>query len=781
MGTKCEKLGKNRNTKKDEENMTFGEFCKIYDKPVKGLKGIKSKVNIVRFFLDTALGYTTNYEPSYYGKWFNDTEPIHFWNDVCDNYNAEKFVEALRQKISPSASVEVAEKYGIELEEGESPDLHILAKAIAEQFYLIAMNDGSYDGNVINDKYQEFKTPTEWSGYVSRAAANERKCKTLLYRNKAEDIDSFYVWNRISRVQPKNLGFDVQDDEQDNLIQKPSVENIFEINKHILLIGMEGIGKSMMIRNLFLSSLAAYGNTGELPFLICLREYESEHRDLLSLIERAMRIYDPAFNKDDARALLIHGRAIVYMDSLDEIAPSQFGEFHRDLEALTKAYPRSKFLITTRNYTLLSASDFQYLWILPFTKNQSNLMIDKLKIDEGIKDSMHQLIETQLDTYKEYLSIPMLLTMLAINYEKFDVIPSKRHELYGVAYDTLLEIHDREEKDDYEKRFNSIERADEFTPIFSEFCARTCRNGIVSFQRKPFEALIRKVSAVNDVVNPSMFASGKFINDICYKACLMYERDMEYTFLHRSIQEYLFAYYYANADDERLIKLGEYLSNPKGNFHNVDAFLMLYDMAPERVNRLLFLPYLKNIYTEFDERKRFWAYLKYGYGIIRVRYLNEDSIKAYRKISEIVENPRINEPNNFLFLMITQLCKVTPSFSRVVYDKDKKIELIFEDLVVGSMGDGCIDLKNVSKKLLENQLNLYDENSISEDGKTVIFGRDCIYNPEKAISDSSDYQVIQKSIYDKDSELWESYDNVRDFYDELALEYDDCEYGYDDF
>ena len=31
-------------------------------------------------------------------------------------------------------------------------------------------------------------------------------------------------------------------------------------------------------------------------------------------------------------------------------------------------------------------------------------------------------------------------------------------------------------------------------------------------------------------------------------------------------------------------------------------------------------------------------------------------------------------------------------------------------------------MKNVSKKLLENQLNLYDENSISEDGKTVIFG-----------------------------------------------------------
>lgn len=752
--------------------MTFGEFCKAFDKPIKGLKGIKSKVNIVRFFLDTALGSTTTFEESYYGKWFNDTQPINFWNEVCDAFNTEKFVEELRQKISPTSRVELARKFEIELEENEEPDLKILARAITEQFILIAQNNGSYDSNIINDRYQEFKTPAEWGGYVSRAKENEKKCKTLLYRNQAVDIDSFYVWNRLSLVQPKTLGFDVSDDEKDNIVIIPNNNIIFEHHNNVLLIGMEGIGKTMMMRKLFVSSLEEYASSGILPFFICLREYSCANRSILALITEAINTYDASFDEDDATALLYQGKAAIYMDGLDEISPEQYGAFHAELDRLTKAYKRSRFLITTRNYTLLSASDFKYMWLLPFTEKQSKDLVQLLDINEEVKKSLCRVISEQNADYKEYLSIPMLLTLFAMNYDKFDTVPSKRHELYEVAYDTLLEMHDRDEKDNYEKRFNSVRGADEFTPIFSEFCARTCRIGEVSFSRRQFESLIRKVAAVHDVMDPSGFTTGKFIDDVCFKACLMYEKEREYTFLHRSFQEYLFASYYAYADNERLINLGEYLSNSRNcKFYNEDAFWMLYDMNPDRVKELIIYPYLKKIYEEYDERIMFWTYLKLGYGNIKIRYLDKAEIYKHQNAARVIENARVNEPNNFLFLMIAKICGIQPSFSKCLDIKDDSIEELFEDLIVGAEQDGAIDLKNVSERLLSDSLNNYDANSISHGGKTVIFGRDCIYNPELAIKEMEKHKAIQNLVYDKKSELWESFDTVRDLYDELELEY----------
>lgn len=763
--------------------MTFGEFCKYFYKPINGLKGKKSKSAIVKFFLDLALGYETNYDLSYYNKWFNDFEPITIWQDVVDQYKPEQFVEKLKNTLSPSKKIEVAAKFDIELDTDEMPDLFIMAKAISEQFLLIAQNAGSYEENVVNVKYQEYKTPSEWGGYVSRAKDNERICKSLFYRTQGVELDSFYVWNRISLVEPKNLGFDVADSvnkDDDNILEEPTSDQLFEKHNKVLLIGMEGIGKSLMIRKMFLGALNEYHKTGRLPFLIYLREYNSKKRDLLTLIVDAINTYDGQFTRDEAHALLLQGNGVVYMDGLDEIPSDQFSEFHHELERLIKAYKKSCFLITTRNYRLLSAADFKYMWLLPFTSKQSVELIEKLNVDNSVKLALTAVVDKKKDEYKEYLSVPMLLTLLAMNFDRFDTIPSKRHELYEVAYDTLLEAHDRDEKDDYEKKFYSVKDADEFTPIFSEFCARTCRNGEVAFTKQQIMNWLKKISAVHDVVDPDKFNSRNFIDDVCYKACLMYEREREYTFLHRSFQEYLFASFYAYADDERLIKLGEYLSNPhKCEFSNEDAFGMLYAMSPEKVERLIFLPYLKKIFQEYDDRVMFWRYLQLGYGSIRVRYIDENKIAQYAGNRNVIENARVNEPNNFLFLMIIKRAEVIPNFSRCLYRYDSEIEQFYEDVIIGSDMGGSVDLKNIREKLLKDKLNLYEENSISDVNGTIFFGHDCIYDPELAIKEPKKNKILQELIYDKDSEVWDSFDRIRDLYDELML--DDRDDNEDDF
>ena len=50
---------------------------------------------------------------------------------------------------------------------------------------------------------------------------------------------------------------------------------------------------------------------------------------------------------------------------------------------------------------------------------------------------------------------------------------------------------------------------------------------------------------------------------------------------------------------------------------------------------------------------------------------------------------------------------------------------------------------------------------------------------ELAIKEPKKNKILQELIYDKDSEVWDSFDRIRDLYDELML--DDRDDNEDDF
>lgn len=65
--------------------MNLQEFCKPFDKPLYGLNGVHSKQEVIKFFIDTSLGYDPNYDGSYYRKWFNG-KPFNHWDIVQEKW-----------------------------------------------------------------------------------------------------------------------------------------------------------------------------------------------------------------------------------------------------------------------------------------------------------------------------------------------------------------------------------------------------------------------------------------------------------------------------------------------------------------------------------------------------------------------------------------------------------------------------------------------------------------------------------------------------------------------
>ncbi|MBQ6408620.1 MAG: NACHT domain-containing protein [Butyrivibrio sp.] len=757
--------------------INFSDFCQAFGKPHRGLKSYTTNEQIAKYFIDSGVGYNTGLDSSYYRKWYKNIEKdkCHLWVDIVDNCKPDEFTEDIRQELSPSGKDDLVEVLGVDVEEGEEINEYALARAIVEQFLLIAKHSGSAD-NIVNVRYQEYKQPPQWGGYVTRAKKNESKCKTLFYRTSEKALDSFYVTSRISRVFPFRSDASKAGTEDANIISDLNPDEIFRDENRVLLIGMEGIGKTMLIRKLFINCLDKYGND-KLPFLITLRNYDKGRNNLHSLLTDAIKIYDPSFKWVDVNNVLLSGAGIVLMDGLDEISPEKFSQFHEELTSLTKSYSKSSFLITTRNYNLLSDSNFQLMGVMPFYEQQSVELIGKLVLPQDVKDSfIADIKDKYIFSHQEYVTNPMLLTLMAMNYQKIKATPDNRYQLYEIAYDTLLEKHDREDKDDYIKRFSSVNNADDFSLLFKEFCARTCRDNELTFTEQKFSSILNKLMVRNDFGNKSRITKRNVLDDICYKACLMYEKESEYTFLHRSFQEYLFAAYYAEADDERLTNLGRFLGDKGNKFNNEEAFMMLYEMAPDRVEQLMFYPYLKKIYEQYDDRIMFWTYIKEGYDKVRIRTISNNG-KKHIKTYKVDENSRINEPCNFLFHMITKINGIPSTFERHLYSDDKDLLKLKEDAVVGALEKKTITMKNVNVALLNSDLNSYSENCMKEDGKPIIFGYDCMYDPNKAISEPDKLLPLQKLIYDKDDELWESFDAVRDYYDELELKEQDKAYN----
>ena len=86
-----------------------------------------------------------------------------------------------------------------------------------------------------------------------------------------------------------------------------------------------------------------------------------------------------------------------------------------------------------------------------------------------------------------------------------------------------------------------------------------------------------------------------FLLDLTDNLCIMYHEGEKYYFIHRSFQEYFAAVHFASGYDAKLQKVGNFFEKMQHRSYTDRTFEMLYDMIPEKVERYIFFPYLKNL------------------------------------------------------------------------------------------------------------------------------------------------------------------------------------------
>lgn len=353
-----------------------------------------------------------------------------------------------------------------------------------------------------------------FQNYLNDASVYYSTKKTLLFAEKPCPFYDLYVCNDIKR----NKLF-----ESGESISGVTVEKLEQEVKYIIIQGLGGIGKSMLMTHLFLSSAKQVETTGSIPLLLSLKDYKDNDSSIVDFILKSVNEYDSSISKEDIIDSLVQKRLILLLDGLDEIQSSIRDTFNQHLESLLKAYSGNTIIITSRPvHMFISYSKFTIFDIQDLTKEQALELIRKLDFwDKEGKNSFMMALDNNLyRTHKEFASNPLLLTIMLMTYSSFGEVPAKMHVFYSKAYETMARLHDAS-KGSFKRPLHTKLTPEEFAKYFAQFCARTYMDEVLEFDSLHFTGYMKKVLKTADPEHQNILPRD-FLLDLTENLCIMY-------------------------------------------------------------------------------------------------------------------------------------------------------------------------------------------------------------------------------------------------------------------
>ena len=358
--------------------------------------------------------------------------------------------------------------------------------------------------------------------YISKASEHYNNVKTPLSADNPFPFYSVYVCNDLyNRFLPKVY--------REQTISNATIASLSEISRFIIVSGTGGIGKSMLMKHLFFSSVTDLNESGLLPILLPLRKYDESIQDLTEFIYRIVAEFDRGVPQEDITKLLKGGKCILLLDGLDEVVSSVRSRFETALEAMIKQYPENTYILSSRpTSTFLSFPRFTVLNMRPFDKEKALEMIDKLPYHDAEAKAKFRgdLDKNLFKSHQQFASNPLLLTIMLMTYTTNGNIPQKRHVFYSQAYDVMARKHDSSEGSYVRPMHTGLEPED-FAKYYAEFCARTYKDEVYEFTEQSFISYMDKVLAANGLKNGKkgmkLFVM-RYIPKLCYPLNEAYQR-----------------------------------------------------------------------------------------------------------------------------------------------------------------------------------------------------------------------------------------------------------------
>lgn len=363
--------------------------------------------------------------------------------------------------------------------------------------------------------------------------------------------------------------------------------------KRVLITDTAGMGKSTLLRFIFIKCVE---EDTSIPIFIELRQLK-ENNGILQIVQSQLNLdlspnqHDDQnyFTRTRVERLFKKGGVTLLLDGYDEIPFIDREEITREIKNFIDKFPNNTYAITSRPESGLEAfGNFKQFKIRPLKKDESFNLIRKYSNNNAQGELLiKQISGKNFTSISDFLTNPLLVTLLFRCFEYKQSIPLKKHIFYRQVYDALYNGHDTT-KDGYntrEKKSNlDIDSFHQVLRVMGYVCTmqgkiETDKDGILDW--------IRKARAVCSGLN---FSESNFLDDAVRAVPIFVKDGLYYRWSHKSLAEYFAAQFLCLEGKLEQEKILSRISNSShlDRFSNLlDQF---YDVDYSAFNKYIYLP-----------------------------------------------------------------------------------------------------------------------------------------------------------------------------------------------
>jgi predicted NACHT family NTPase len=450
------------------------------------------------------------------------------------------------------------------------------AEALAPELFKGALKSAS-------KAFQDLKPYTVLNFEDNFAIAYRRctKVKTIVNGDVPVDLLTSYV----------NLNFTNKNKTVDDY---GLIEVIWD-KRNIVVSGPAGCGKSMFMKYLWVACFVR--SRGKIPLFIELRQLNDvDFEDLTTFL-----FHSCAFKQQkDARVLfdkaIEEGQFFFILDGFDELIPSKADAVEKEILKLSNS-GKNIVVVSGRPDDRFGAwLSFLTYRVSPLTKDQVVSLVERIEFNPVIKKKFVSQIRRSLyEAHKDFISRPLLATMMLLTYNSFAEIPSRIHVFYDQAFDTLFSRHDATKEAFKRQRYTNFEIY-EFKRIFGIFCLITYIEQITEFTESTVRDFIKRAGKIAGV----RLRPDALLKDIMNSVCVLQRDGLSIVFSHRSFQEYFCAYSFLKLSNDEAREVALRLSDRSSD----NVMPMLFEMNKSFLEDVYFIPMMdltKEFFIKADD------------------------------------------------------------------------------------------------------------------------------------------------------------------------------------
>lgn len=326
-----------------------------------------------------------------------------------------------------------------------------------------------------------------------------------------------------------------------------NADHYMENHDRVVILAGPGSGKTTLLKytaltfidnKLFLKSSF---KIKKIPFYISLPNLASSELPIEQFMAEKIKIKTHEYAEQYVNRLLSKGKAIVLLDSLDEVSLASRERVYELIDQFSKLYPKAKMIITCRvaDYSR-TLEGFYEVEIVRLSENAIKKIIRAWF--KGKPQKAKELIR-HLSVDKDVFSLtetPLLLSLLCIQYSNDLNIPNRKVELYSRCIEALLRLWDTSRGFRRDTAFSSL-TDDRKEKLFSEIAFNFLCEGEIKYIF-PEPELLKLISKFIERFGLPQNSTSKILNEIeCHHGILEKHNAETYAFSHLSFQEYFIA------------------------------------------------------------------------------------------------------------------------------------------------------------------------------------------------------------------------------------------------